>query len=96
MSDDTEVTGKIISLRGLDAGDVGAKVGEAAVAFFREPENLAAITGATLLPVIVFRGHRPPLLPWLLVALMGDRIGRMTYRASRDLQTIAKAAATDA
>lgn len=75
----------------LDAEKIGAALAHEAAAFLRDPENLAAVAGATLLPVIVFR-HRPPLLPWLAMALIGDRAGRMAWRTYANIETLARAA----
>jgi hypothetical protein len=77
----------------LDPERLATGIARGAVQCFREPENLARFSGATLLPLIVFRGRRPPLIPWLIVALMGDRIGVMAWRAHKNLETIARAAA---
>jgi hypothetical protein len=85
-----------LRLYGLDADKVGAAVARSAVAFFREPENLAALSGATLLPLIVFRGRRVPFLPLFIVAVMGEVGGRAAYRSYRNLETIASAAKPDA
>ena len=78
----------------LDPEKVGAALARGAAGFLADPENLAAVAGATLLPLIVFR-HRPPLLPWLAVALLGDRAGRMAWRTYANLDTLAKAAASE-
>lgn len=81
-------------LIGLDssAEDLVAKIASSAVRMLRSPENLAGLSGSLLLPLVVFRGRRPPLLPWLVVALMGEYGGRMAWRASQDLRVIAQAA----
>jgi hypothetical protein len=80
----------------LDADKIGAAVARSAVAFLREPENLAALSGATLLPLIVFRGRRVPFLPLFIVSVMGEVGGRAAYRSYRNLETIASAAKSDA
>jgi|SRR5450755_996615 hypothetical protein len=85
----------LLHLPRLDPERLATGIARGAVQYLREPENLAAVTGATLLPLIVFRGRRPPFIPWLIVALMGDRIGVMAWRAHKNLETIARAAAPE-
>jgi len=75
------------------AEDLAATAARAAVAWLAEPENIAGTSGAMLLPLLVFRGRRVPLIPFFIAALMGDQVGRMAWRASRNLQVIAEAAA---
>jgi len=74
---------------------LGGTAGRSMISYLSDPEHLAACAGATLLPLAVFRGRRPPFLVWLAVALIGDRIGVAGYRASRDLASIAEAARRD-
>lgn len=87
-----------LSLFGLtgNAEDLAGKIAGSVVRTFRSPENLAGLSGSLLLPLIVFRGRRPPLLPWLAVAIMGEYGGRMAWRAGQDLRTIARAAEANA
>lgn len=93
-----EDRGDGVLLLSLDssAEDLASKIASNVVRTFRSPENLAALSGSLLLPLIVFRGRRPPLLPWLAVALMGEYGGRMAWRAAQDLRTIARAAEANA
>lgn len=73
--------------------DLAEKMARGLVQFYREPENLAALSGGILLPLIVFRGRRVPFLPVFVVAMMGVQGGKMAYRASENLRVIAQAAA---
>lgn len=75
-----------------NAEELAGDIGRSAVRYLRDPENLAALSGATLLPLIVFRGRRVPFLPLFLVALMGEQGGRVAYRSARNLEVIAQAA----
>ena len=86
---------ELTDLLGEAAAHTCELVGRSALAWVRRPENLAGLTGAVLLPPLVFRGRRPPLIPWLIVSLAGDQMFRMGYRAQRNLQAIADAAALD-
>lgn len=82
----------------LDPQDLAATTARAAVRFFSDPENLAAVSGATLLPLMVMVVARKPLplMPWLILALMGEGIGIMAYRSYKNLEIIAAAAKADA
>ena len=86
----------VLTLPRLDPERVGAALAKQAAAFVREPENLAGFSGELLLPLIVFRGCRPPLVPFLAVALMGYAGGRMAWRSYKNLEVIAQAARDDA
>ena len=81
-----------------DPGDLASTAARAAVRFFSDPENLAAVSGATLLPLMVMAMARKPLpfLPWLVLALMGEGMGIMAYRSYKNLEIIAAAAKADA
>lgn len=73
--------------------ELAEKVARTAITHLRNPENVAAISGALLLPLIVFRGRRVPFLPFAVVSMIGGQGGRMAWRASRDLRTIAESTA---
>lgn len=72
--------------------EIAGKIGRNLVRTFREPENLAALSGALVLPLVVFRGRRVPFIPFMIISLIGECGGRLAYRASRDLRTLAAAA----
>lgn len=93
MSEDAPVA----RFAGIDAGELAGTAARRAVTYFSDGENQAAFAGAFLLPVLVFRGSRArvPLLPFVIVALMGDRAARLAYRASKNLEVIAQAASAD-
>ena len=82
----------------LDPQDLAATGARAAVRFFSDPENLAAVSGATLLPLAFMAMTRKPLplVPWLILALMGEAMGIMGYRSYKNLEIIAAAAKTGA
>lgn len=75
----------------LDPERIGSAVGRAAAAYVREPENIAAFSGSVLLLALVSRGRRMPLLPALMISLMGNRAGVMAWRSYKNLETIAQA-----
>jgi hypothetical protein len=77
----------------LRAEELAGMAAQSAVRFFREPENLAGLSGAVLLPLLVFRGKRVPFLPFFLVSLMGEQAGVMAYKSYRNLEVIAQASA---
>jgi hypothetical protein len=60
-----------------------------AYAYVRQPENIAGLAGALIMPPLVFQRRRPPFLLFLIVAAAGDQVFRMGYRAQRNLQIIA-------
>lgn len=72
--------------------DLAAKIARGVTAHLRDPENLAGLSGAVLMPLIVFRGRRVPFIPLFLVSLMGEQAGRLAYRSSEHLRVIAQAA----
>lgn len=74
----------------LPGRDEVSSVAVAVVRFYAEPENLAGLSGAMLLPLTVFRG-RVPFLPFAIVALIGWAGGRMAWRACENLDIIAQA-----
>lgn len=76
----------------LDPEELAGKVARGAVTILRDPEALSGVAGAVVLPLIVFRGHKVPLLPLFVICLIGQQGGRMAWRASRDLAAIARAA----
>ena len=93
--EDLTAPGHLLHLRvpRLDPERIGGAVARGAVRLARDPEFLAAAAGGTLLPLIVFRGRRPPLIPWLIIALLGEQAGLMAWRSYTNLQVIAQAAA---
>lgn len=60
-----------------------------AAQFYCEPANLSGLAGSMVLPLVVFR-HKPPLIPYLVVAAAGWAAGRMAYQATRDLHYLAE------
>lgn len=80
-----------IDVRGL-MPEVAKMFGQAARIYFREPENIAGLAGAAVLPLIVFRRPNVPFLLFFAVALVGDQAARLGYRAANDLHEIAAAA----
>lgn len=78
-----------------DPADLASLAARGAVRFFSDPENLAGVTGATLLPLAFMVAARKPLpfLPWLMLALMGEGMGVMAWRSYKNLEIIAAAAA---
>jgi hypothetical protein len=89
---DTAADDDLLTLIRHGVGEGLELAGRSALASFRKPENVAGLAGSVLLPLIVFRHRRPPFIPWLIVALAGDQMFRMGYRAQRNLQAIADAA----
>ena len=85
----------VFQLPSLDAESIGAAVARVATGMARDPEFLAAMTGGTLLPVLVMTmaRRRLPFVPWLILALMGEGIGLMAWRSYQNLEIIARAAA---
>lgn len=75
-----------------EAGDFAAAVAHRVIDEIRQPEQQAALAGAIILPLVVCRGRVPSLPALMILALIGDYAGRMAYRASADLRTIAEAA----
>lgn len=75
--------------------ELAEKWARSMVTQLRNPENVAAISGAILLPLIVFRGRRVPFLPFAIISMIGGQGARMAWRASQDLRTIARAAGPD-
>ena len=85
-----------LRLERFDAEKFGAGVARQAAAAIRNPEFMAGLSGEVLLPLIVFRGRKVPLVPFFVVALMGFAGGRMAYRSYRNLEILASAAKADA
>jgi hypothetical protein len=90
------MSGLVLELEKLDAGEIGANIGRAVAGHLRQPENLAGLAGSVLLPMMVFRGARVPVPLLFLTCLAGEAAGRMAYRASRNLEILARAAQDDA
>jgi hypothetical protein len=89
--DDLTTRRPLIRLTG-NAEELAGNISQSVVRHLRDPENVAALSGAILMPLIVFRGRRVPFLPLFLVSLMGEQAGRMVYRSSENLRIIAQAA----
>lgn len=78
-----------------DWGQIIPEAARKAAQFYVQPANLSGLAGSVMLPLVVFR-HKPPLLPYLIMAAMGWAAGRMAYQASRDLHDLAVQARTEA
>jgi hypothetical protein len=83
---------ELAPLAGGLLADVAKFSGQAAAVYLRDPENVAGLAGAFVLPLAVFRRGRVPFLPLFAVALIGDQLFRAGYRASCDLHDLAAAA----